>query len=698
MNGSSNKVEEFLERLNEITNANLSNSQFGVSELAREMGMSRSNLHRKVHAAAKISVSQFINHVRLKHAMEMLRQTSLTVSEISWKTGFGSVSYFIKCFREYYGFPPGEVGIREKEDNKAPTGESVNTSKKKITVLLIGSSVVVLSVIIFFLLFPLSEKEEISEKTIAVLPFINDSMDSTNTYKINGLMGGIINNLSNNPNLIVRSRTSTENYRTNTPNLPEIARELNVNYIVGGSGQIHDSIFRMNIHLMNARTDEIIRSWPFEKVVNEVADIDDLQKDIVTGIVAQLNAEIKPGEKNWYKNSPAEKVQALYLFWEGQELQRSASLYNDVNLARQAKEKYEMALKLDSGFVPPMVQLGWICIGRAQRNFNVRPIYLDSAFYYARRAIKFDKESSSAYHLLGRLHHVSGNTDKAFESFYMALQYDKNESVQNLALLYFETGKYMKAIDLLYKQLAIDMETNPNENYWILYTLKMRLELMGFYDESKKYTDLILKQNNDSTAWLNNLMHTNFVFGNFDSVAIFADRWLKDDTLKFNWYQNLTWTIPWSLLFLRNYEESYSLFQEYINKQASDETISYNSDGLAFLYLKSGETEKADSAFAESIKKLNRQIELYHWKEITVPHILLASVYSAMGEKEKAIETLHKNKSTHLLTVTLLKYNPMFDNVRNEPEFQKILASIEKEYQKVHNQVASIIEKYENQN
>jgi hypothetical protein len=69
-----------------------------------------------------------------------------------------------------------------------------------------------------------------------------------------------------------------------------------------------------------------------------------------------------------------------------------------------------------------------------------------------------------------------------------------------------------------------------------------------------------------------------------------------------------------------------------------------------------------------------------------------------MGEKEKAMETLRKNKSAHLLAVTQLKYNPMFDNVRNDAEFQKILASIETEYQKIHNKAAAIVRKYENQN
>ena len=84
--------------------------QFGVSELADEMNMSRSNLLRKVKKQTKLSVSQLISQVRLKRAMELLRKSSLNVSEVSHQVGFSSTSYFIKCFREHYGYPPGEVG------------------------------------------------------------------------------------------------------------------------------------------------------------------------------------------------------------------------------------------------------------------------------------------------------------------------------------------------------------------------------------------------------------------------------------------------------------------------------------------------------------------------------------------------------------------------------------------------------------
>lgn len=124
--------DQFLKKLNEILEVNLENEHFGVSELARELGMSRSNLHRKVKAASKISANQYIRQFRLQKGMEILKQTSLTVSEVSYKLGFSSPSYFIKCFGDYFGYSPGEVGNRE-ESESIPIDKS---NKKRLAVIL----------------------------------------------------------------------------------------------------------------------------------------------------------------------------------------------------------------------------------------------------------------------------------------------------------------------------------------------------------------------------------------------------------------------------------------------------------------------------------------------------------------------------------------------------------------------------------
>jgi AraC-like DNA-binding protein len=91
-------VNDFLSQLRNVIQEHIADEMFGVSELANEIGMSRSNLLRKIRKLTNASASQFIRQVRLQEAMEMLKKTSLTVSEVSYKVGFGSTSYFYQMF------------------------------------------------------------------------------------------------------------------------------------------------------------------------------------------------------------------------------------------------------------------------------------------------------------------------------------------------------------------------------------------------------------------------------------------------------------------------------------------------------------------------------------------------------------------------------------------------------------------------
>ena len=123
MSNSTSNQDSFIRQATALIEENLSDETFGVSELAEAMSMSRSNLLRKIKKQTGGSASQFIRQVRLQKGMEMLRESSMTVSEISYAVGFGSTSYFIKCFREHYGYPPGEASKMEiiaEESEPAP--------------------------------------------------------------------------------------------------------------------------------------------------------------------------------------------------------------------------------------------------------------------------------------------------------------------------------------------------------------------------------------------------------------------------------------------------------------------------------------------------------------------------------------------------------------------------------------------------
>ena len=143
-------------KLETFVNANLHNEQFGVEQLAEMMGMSRSHLHRKLHKVKGKSISRFIREYRLEAARKMLIEKEMTASEVSHAVGFGSPSYFNKCFTEYFGYSPGKA--RLKVDQEITRNTESKSSKNKIFLWLSGLAAAIL---IGFLIFSQNKKEAV---------------------------------------------------------------------------------------------------------------------------------------------------------------------------------------------------------------------------------------------------------------------------------------------------------------------------------------------------------------------------------------------------------------------------------------------------------------------------------------------------------------------------------------------------------
>lgn len=94
------KVLGFIEK-------NLDNPAYSVEQLSKDMAMDRTNLYRKLSAAAGMTPSDFIRSVRLKHAAQLLEK-GYRVSEVASEVGFGTTSYFSKCFQEMFGVAPSQ--------------------------------------------------------------------------------------------------------------------------------------------------------------------------------------------------------------------------------------------------------------------------------------------------------------------------------------------------------------------------------------------------------------------------------------------------------------------------------------------------------------------------------------------------------------------------------------------------------------
>ncbi|NVO19945.1 MAG: substrate-binding domain-containing protein [Bacteroidetes bacterium] len=98
----------FLKKCSAIIENHLTEPEYGVEQLGAEIGLSRVHVYRKIKHLTGLSVSEFIRNLRLKKAAALLTDSGLTVSEISYQTGFSSPSYFAKCFKDLYNLSPSE--------------------------------------------------------------------------------------------------------------------------------------------------------------------------------------------------------------------------------------------------------------------------------------------------------------------------------------------------------------------------------------------------------------------------------------------------------------------------------------------------------------------------------------------------------------------------------------------------------------
>ncbi|MBD0835982.1 response regulator [Aestuariibaculum suncheonense] len=100
--------QQFFNKVKEVLNQNITDSQFNSAHFSKNMLMSRMQLHRKLKALTGLTTTEFIRSERLKLAEKLLKTSDLTVSEIAYQVGFNTPSYFIKCFKVQYKQTPSE--------------------------------------------------------------------------------------------------------------------------------------------------------------------------------------------------------------------------------------------------------------------------------------------------------------------------------------------------------------------------------------------------------------------------------------------------------------------------------------------------------------------------------------------------------------------------------------------------------------
>ena len=165
-----------------------------------------------------------------------------------------------------------------------------------------------------FLRQPTGSALGIVEKSIAVLPFENLSSDKENAYFTEGIQDEILTRLSKIADLKVISRTSTQQYQSKPGNLSEIARQLGVAHIVEGSVQKSADSVRVNVQLIKAATDSHVWADTFDRKLNDVFSV---ESEVAKAVADQLRAKLTGQEEQVIAAKPTDNPEAYDAYLRG---------------------------------------------------------------------------------------------------------------------------------------------------------------------------------------------------------------------------------------------------------------------------------------------------------------------------------------------------------------------------------------------
>ena len=620
---STNVAENaLLQKLKKEVDDNLTNDQFSVEELARNIGMSRSQLHRKLVMATGQSVSQFIREYRLQLGMELLKLGDLTAAEVSERIGFGSATYFNKCFNEFYGFPPGEVKNKMAENLGEPkvftpvrdvTGESRSSTRSYLKWIAVVSAFIIIGIVYVAIKDGGENTIDVKDKSIAILPFKNLSEDQQNEYFSEGVIEAIRTGLSQIEEFRVISRTSVEQYRESSKPASEIARELGVATLLEGSIQRNNNQVRIDVRLVDGATEQQVWAKSYDR---ELADVFAIQSEIAQQVANELNAKLSPEEKTKLSRSDTENPRAYDLYLKGVYEYRT---YTNKGI-HNAIEILSEAVELDPNYARAHAFLANSYIGLATI-FGAELSALealDKGKPLIDKALSLDPGLDEAHMLMG-FYHLYRDWDfaKAEYEYKLSITSDHPDALA----LYADFLNFMKRHD---EAMAMAERLNIRDPYYP----NSRMILSYFYN--------------------NRLVE--------------AMEFSKSRLQMFNNYSSMD-SHGFLLLQLKQYKEAIY----YFNKAIALEGIRYPRmlGWMGAAYAKTGDKKEALQIIEEFKQRLAK-------KEGGSIAFFIAVIYSALEDKKSALSWLQTAYKSHDMEMPWLLTEPQFYNLHNEVQFQQI--------------------------
>ena len=459
---------------------------------------------------------------------------------------------------------------------------------------------------------------QMSEKSIAVLPFENRSEDKANAYFAEGVQDEILTRLSKIADLKVTSHTSTQHYKSVPENLAEIAKQLGVAHILEGSVQKSGDAVRVNVQLIKAANNSHVWAETFDR---KLTDIFSVESDVAKAIADQLRAHITRQEEQVIAAKPTKNIEAYDAYLRGRYFWNKRTSDG----IKHAIEHFQQSIERDPDFALGHAGLADSYIALTFYNFAAPHETMPKAKESAIKALALDDTLAEAHATLAHI----------------LINYDWNWSAAE--------KEFKRSIEL-----KPDYAT-AHEWYAIHYlTATGRLE--EAVQEMKKALEL-----EPASLVMNTFMGATLYYaGRYDEAIDQCRRTIEmDPTFAVaHWHLGLAYEQKQVL------DAATEEFKKAISLSGGSPLM---KAALGRAYAKSQKNHEAN----EMLNELN-ELSKQHY----VSAYEVATIYVALGNNEQAFQLLEQAYGEHSFHLVYLNVSPQFKPVSSHRRFQDLVQRI----------------------
>ena len=585
--------------------------------------------------------------------------------------------------------------------------------RKRSILAVAGVTAVVGGIAISTWLYQRAQSSAEIERSIAVLPFENLSEDKANAYFAEGIQDEILTRLSKIADLKVISRTSTQHYKSAPENLPEIGKQLGVAHVLEGSVQRSGDGVRVNVQLIKAANDSHLWADTFDR---KLTDIFSVESEVAKAIADQLRARLTGQEEQVIAAKPTDNPQAYDAYLRG--LAYSLKTANTPANVLGAQKYLKEAVRLDPKFALAWALLSYTdAVSYSTLALQPTVALREEVRQAAESALTLQPNLGEAVHAKGYYHYAClKDYDTAVRYFEQARQFLPNSSLipESLALVARRRGQWDRSESHFNEAERLDpRNVNLLTQHALSYILLRR------FPEALRKLDQVLDITPDDVNTL--AFKAAIAQGEGDlprAAALLAPLHPKADepnALETQIYQAILERRPGQII---------ARLKEILAKP--DPALGYFNGDLRF-WLGWAQQVAGDHAAAQEswrqarselepfLKKQPENFYLMGYLALTnmglgdkaaaldlaeramatvpveqdalngpIPIEILARVAAQVGEPDRAIAALQKLLSTPYagplaggvpLTPALLRLDPMFDPLRNDPRFKALTES-----------------------